>query len=500
MWKVIIVEDEEEARTFLRKHVDWESKGFVVVGDAGNGRKALDLIRVHRPHLVICDIFMPIMDGIQLLQQSREEGFDSLFIMLTCADEFEYAQQAIQHGAFNYLLKLSLSVEDLYVSLNKINEELLKRVRIESNRLLSEWQPVYEAVWNRIQSSDSLGEAGAELGRRAKSAGFSSILVCSVILSQNPNKLVDSRSLFEHQPIGADRSKMIHTFALSGVTTYFIWSRSEYIVNPIPNKKTGMIAIYACTTGLDHWSELWIRTWMTLTDCWYDEITGWREAKELNTSRNSLSFDSAFFSWEQEKEWTSMIEGEHWDQCEAYIDYMWKTMRHLRAPLIQVKQLALRMDQIMLRVLRRPSSPAFDESRSLNHNELKSLLTERLIGLIRVPTPVYELTTDHKEINLILQYIHHHYDQPITLATLAVLVSLEEHYVSALFKRKIKENVIGYINRYRIRQACYLLESTDLSVQSIGLKVGFANGHYFNRLFKKITGSSPGEYRRSQGK
>lgn len=97
--------------------------GFTVAGEAGNGSEALEMIRRDPPDLVLADIVMPEMDGVELLRRTREEGYRSRFIMLTCIGEFEYVRQAMEYGASNYILKLSMSVNSLRDTLRKMSAE-----------------------------------------------------------------------------------------------------------------------------------------------------------------------------------------------------------------------------------------------------------------------------------------------------------------------------------------------------------------------------------------
>lgn len=141
MWKVLLAEDEVFVRESVREIIDWESMGFQVVGEAGNGAEALGIIRREKPDLVLADIIMPEMDGIELLKKTREAGIHSKFVMLTCMSEFEYIRQAMEYGASNYILKLSMNVKDLRETLDKIRTELEK----EAMQRRDAYRPRHEA-------------------------------------------------------------------------------------------------------------------------------------------------------------------------------------------------------------------------------------------------------------------------------------------------------------------------------------------------------------------
>lgn len=105
MLKVLVVEDEEMIRKGIVLAVDWAALDCVVVGEASNGETALELAERYQPSLIITDIKMPKMDGIEFLQRLREKGNHAFVIILTAYNSFEYAQSALRLGAVDYLLK-----------------------------------------------------------------------------------------------------------------------------------------------------------------------------------------------------------------------------------------------------------------------------------------------------------------------------------------------------------------------------------------------------------
>ncbi|OBZ19007.1 hypothetical protein A8L34_05535 [Bacillus sp. FJAT-27264] len=105
MYRIILVDDESMSRKSLDKILTSANSQYQIVGEAANGAEALELIRLQQPHLIITDISMPIMDGIELIQRLRQDGYDGEIIILSGYGEFEYAQAALRHGVVDYLLK-----------------------------------------------------------------------------------------------------------------------------------------------------------------------------------------------------------------------------------------------------------------------------------------------------------------------------------------------------------------------------------------------------------
>ncbi len=112
MYTVVVADDEEELRRAIVRRIDWESTGFRVVGEAENGVEALELVEKMEPDLLLTDIKMPFISGIELARQVREIRPATQIAFLSGFDEFSYAQQAIQYNIISYMLK-PISVADL---------------------------------------------------------------------------------------------------------------------------------------------------------------------------------------------------------------------------------------------------------------------------------------------------------------------------------------------------------------------------------------------------
>jgi len=145
-YKVFFVEDEIITREGIRDNVDWQASGFEFCGEAADGEVALPLLRTAQPDVLITDIKMPFMDGLQLSKIVRERMPWVKIIILSGHDEFEYAQQAINLGVTDYLLKpvtvqkLQNILQKLIVQLNRERKEQenLKKLQeqVEENRVV----------------------------------------------------------------------------------------------------------------------------------------------------------------------------------------------------------------------------------------------------------------------------------------------------------------------------------------------------------------------------
>ena len=142
LYKIMLVDDEEEVRTSIIKKINWEANGFEVVGDAENGRDALEKIEILEPNVIITDIRMPYMDGLALTESLRQKFPSIKVIIFSGFDDFSYAKEAIRLGVAEYILK-PVNVDEL--------TEILKRVRakldeeIESARDIDILRESYKA-------------------------------------------------------------------------------------------------------------------------------------------------------------------------------------------------------------------------------------------------------------------------------------------------------------------------------------------------------------------
>ncbi|MEK0312948.1 response regulator [Cohnella sp. 56] len=223
MWTVLLAEDEVFVRESVREIIDWESMGFRVVGEAGNGAEALAIIRREKPDLVLADIIMPEMDGIELLRKTRAAGIHSKFVMLTCMSEFEYIRQAMEYGASNYILKLSMNVKDLRETLGKIRTELEK----EAVQRRDAYRPQHEAGAAAAPQTDEAAASspGADMPYSARTAAEDRITHPEI------NKIIDYIRDNYHEDLSV---KQLSQYVTMG----------ENYVSALFKKKTGHTLIH----------------------------------------------------------------------------------------------------------------------------------------------------------------------------------------------------------------------------------------------------------------
>jgi two-component system response regulator YesN len=184
MYNVLIVDDEPWIANGIKKLVDWESLGFTVVGEAFDGIAALEFIEKNKPDVVISDIRMPGLDGIELLEQINLKKLDIKVILVSGYAEFELAQKAIRFGAFDYLLK-QIDKNKLFVALTSL-EKVLTKNKKGSGR----WDTFLEDLFE-ILNPDSRVKIGDFMRSRGANTRFPHYRLISCIFPAG--KMPDSR-------------------------------------------------------------------------------------------------------------------------------------------------------------------------------------------------------------------------------------------------------------------------------------------------------------------
>ena len=119
-YKVLIVEDEVLVRGGLKSVIGWEKLGMEIIGDAANGKQALEIYEADKPDIILTDIKMPVMDGLELIARIREKDEKTKIVILTCYEEFEYLQEAMRMGVSDYISKLRMKPAEIEAAMEKL--------------------------------------------------------------------------------------------------------------------------------------------------------------------------------------------------------------------------------------------------------------------------------------------------------------------------------------------------------------------------------------------
>ncbi|MGO4498428.1 helix-turn-helix domain-containing protein [Paenibacillus sp. 2RAB27] len=483
MWTVLLVEDEVFVRRKVKETMRWKEMGFTIIGEAGNGLEAMDKIRECQPDVVITDIVMPLMNGVDLLKQARREGFTSRFVMLTVMSDFENVQQALEFGATSYMLKLYMDHETLAETMSKVEKELIDRRSAE----IREAETVYRKLW-KLMVGGAQSPEGKESEIEIPGVQGRDLSIIAVQHGRPTYTRVDffALHLIENDVASA---AVWHLLTIDGVSYLFMWlpTNSQFYM---PSEQALPVSlIYTELIPTAHLLETWKSVLIALNMEWYNPTC----SAKLCTSAGTPLRETAD-TWGLEHKIWHNLEQLRWDAVVGAVNELWGKFEVQHAPQQQVKQAAARIVHLCARISQL-STVDEEELLASDHHRLKSVFLARLeshfkhLSASRIPI------SDHPEINKIISYLHEHYVEEITLDTLAKLVCMDDKYVSGLFKKKLGVSIIQYLHQIRIEHAQRLLRETDRTISEIGERVGFANDNYFIKIFKRFTGGTPASFR-----
>ncbi|HEY0826685.1 MAG TPA: response regulator [Bacilli bacterium] len=480
MWKVLIVEDEVFVRESIREIIRWEDIGYTVVGEAGTGIEALKLMAEFEPDLVLTDIVMPEMDGLELLKHTRDSGCDCRFIMLTCMGEFDYVRKAMEYGASNYILKLSMSVKTLRETLVKMSRELSLRAIKGTQSTQSSYETLWEGLFLNTDK-----QAELPLIPKNMSKLYKKVYIISVFHGHaafQPKLLLDQwRENLEES--------IIHSYAKMGQTTLFIYTDTS--VSGM-SSMSSMYPVFSEVNEPENLVRAWRKVMRKLDIYWYEE-SGYADE-----SGQHCAEDWEALTWAMEKHLIHAFELGDPAACETSVELIWKTMKAKFIPMPIVKATAIRLLTLCYRILNRNVTDVAGLYNCVNHNESRQWFSDHLVKALLNQVRLTE--NDHPEINKALHYIHENYYKDITVKQMADFVAMGENYLSGLFKKKTGKNMIHYLHEVRIKHAQRYLKESDLTISVIGEKVGFANDNYFIKIFKRLTNLTPNEFRKLSAK
>ncbi|WP_138752238.1 response regulator transcription factor [Paenibacillus sinopodophylli] len=486
MWKVILVEDEVFVRDAIKQLISWHSLGFTLVGEAGDGLEALELIELHKPDLVISDIIMPELDGVMLLQTVRQQGLETRFIMLTCMSDFEYARKALEYGASGYILKLSMDIRTLEESLNKVKQELEKSAVQTRDKLFLNMPAIIDRIWRVISAVPAaqyrmeLDVIDAELSNK----GIQISAICSVLHGSDHLPSVFMNWI--------ERSGEAQIYTDIGISTIITWSRNSMPIDLLEQNFSNRYA-YRNAGSLKQIPALWSSLLTELSDYWYGDQVLTHSGEERNENGEIL--------WETERRLITAMEQDVPEATNKEIQMVWEEMKRRRLPVHRVKRMAAHIVSQYCRVTTTTLNPIIESyiESAISHEQLLSDMLNEIVQDMKGRSHKSIPVTDHPEINKILSYIHEHYaENQNGLKVMADYVNMDENYLCGLFRKKTGETLIQYLQHVRIKQAIRYLESTELTVNEISQLVGFGNDHYFIKVFKKLLHMTPNEYRKSK--
>ncbi len=513
--KLLVVDDEDFTRRCISEQIDWNIYDIEVVGTAVDGVDAWEKICSLKPDFVIVDIKMPKMNGLELLEKIREGKFDIDTIILSGFDEFEFAQRALNLGAKNYLLK-PVDLSELLNIVITLQEKKYQEREKKAN------ENSFETMIRNLIYMEYTPEQLDEIYQRAVSVWDNWQAVI----------LLQMEDISEALYIGESSTYKI---LLQKLKVYCREHKESYLLEKSPQN----IMIYLLEENKSRIREM------------AEELVELLQQVLKNTNYTNYAIGVSAVNHTMEESGRSFLEANRamnmkfiYGNGRAY--YADQDFQYAGTKIISTNKMIRDIIENVVYYDEKHMDNLLDqfyeeaEKRKIASDDMRQVTYLILMGIIRHEVLVnidisslYSNTgavimafcncNDTREMKLKLksflhtigrrlnevkikkpnqtaisieQYIREHFVQPdLSLSRIAEEFNFSPAYISTLFKNNCRQNITDYINAVRVEAACNMLREETLKVSAISEMVGYSNTTYFNKVFKKLKGCSPKDYR-----
>ncbi|NOU94388.1 response regulator [Paenibacillus sp. LMG 31456] len=511
--RIIVVEDEDRIRKGISRLIHKLSDVYQVVGECENGLEGIASIKQMKPDLVITDIRMPLMGGIEMLEALKEEGITPRTVILSGYSEFEFARKALQIGfVIEYLLK-PITADDL--------KQVLLNAEKDMTNDLQNGIPATESSMDREQVVKlMLTQADVDVERIPEHVkqwigedDSSTRYIASVYIGKSSEELLLEVKSTLHHILGQD--SRINDFTLVEIPELFEINILLHMKSSKPNMSSLwehlITKLYSLQlddfvitwTILPHIKNLKIEMLNVRSMRKWALIIGTRKALDKhmisNVTRGAFHYST---EWEQriKEAVSSHDQARLRSEAELFVEYCIREAaepQHVIDACIQFAAAILYVAGVILgevKIAKEQKDIYNRLSLVQTPYELKEVFrdtTDKIAeGFITLPK------SHSLVINKAVKMIQDKYQSGITLEELANLFCITPEYLSSLFQKELGISFTSFIKELRIRKAKELLILNKLKAFEIAEQVGYSDAKYFSRVFKEATGHTPGEFQR----
>lgn len=513
MKKIMLVDDEILTRDSIRNSIDWQSHGYIYCGDASDGEMALPLIEEWRPQILITDIKMPFMDGIELATVVRKNYPEMKIIILSGHDEFRFAQKAIQIGVQDYCLK-PVGAKDLLDLLNKVSKQIDQEQQkqhiisytpeklfsdicgglISTSKAIEIAQLFNISLLNRYYVVLSLEVLQTELeegqnGQLYKTIenNLSSYMNENIeMLSYRPSRkemvcIVKSHDdLHLHSFIDRIKDASSDNLSLTcdiligiGKIKARLQAVHESYLEAMDDRNTQRHLVQTQTIASNFLSSSTIQKPYINRDSFIEFI-------KIGTHDELNSFIQNFSSDLEKLNWHSSMYGLY-ILNELTLEAFHTAKTHFSLHTDSTDQLYTFQEMIK-------NIQTIEQAKHYLITLINKLWVWRKAG-----------ANQYSElINKVKLYVNNHYqNNQLSLLDVSKHIGISPSHLSKVFSQETNQTLTEFITQSRINKAMELLKTTNYKTFEIAYKVGYQDQHYFSNTFKKLTGVSPMAFRKS---
>lgn len=536
MYRMIVVDDKEDIIQGIQAMGQWDDIGIVISGCAHDGQEALKLIEKNEPHIVITDIKMPIMDGLQLTESIKRMSPEIKVVILSGYDEFQFAQQALKLGAEEYLLKpirIHQLKEVILRVIRKLDEELARKE--EEAKLLERLQQSLPLLRNKYFQQLLVEPAGIHEEEVARRLNFLEVNLYShhlaVILVEidHYHGIIDPDSYQQSEWLHREIEELEHNFNLENVKIAVFTDTSERMgwivsvpsLNNLPEinqnifalaEKINLLAEKKENISLSIGIGRFYSGFSQLFHSYQDAVEALTH-KFLLGSNQIIHIDdvlpdqklSFIYPVEIEKKLLLNLKTGAYQETEHLLENYFEVLDHYTysSPKFIKKSLMgfiLSLSRVLLEL------NIDEESVTENNDDLLTQITkfdtldEIKKWIRKIVVKINLISSSEKKhkakvkMERAKEYIAQHIADEISLNAVAHYIDLSPNYFTTLFKEYTRETFMDYVIKIRIEKARELIQTGRYKVYEVANRVGYYDARYFSEIFKKYVGVTPADY------
>jgi len=526
MYKVLIVDDEKIVRLAIKSMIKWGEHGLEFCGTASNGIAALEIVKKSNPDIIITDIKMPEMDGVELIKRLKEKGFDGEILVLSNYNDFDLVRDALRYGAHDYVLKVTVNTEDFSRVLGEMTEKLRKKHGNNRHAHPRDLSPdmIRNALLKEflVYNNANIEQAAEELARLylpEKDNVFLSFVIVNEKVQSFPTEDSNRAIATIKNIAGETLSSNIWYSAIEIdsntvfiATAYTCMSNSDVPVR-LAKKLTELAALYYnqrigviySNIAKDYRTFLKesLKCIKTSAIFFYDRFLGQVLKADFVISEEEQAFSEAIKSLVQ-KVYDNLLESRLAEINKDFREFFQLVADKCLNPYKLKKYVKKTLREVERKLINDGFAigEVFDEYTDDEDVIQKAVSDVGLLDAIHNIMKKAEANINvlakyqRKEVRDAIRFIEKHACEKISLSDIAAVVNLNETYLCKIFRENTGKSIISYINEVKMKIAYKLLSEKDLLVKEAAAAVGIEDQFYFNRLFKRYFGITPKEVRK----
>ncbi|WP_187355355.1 response regulator [Paenibacillus tengchongensis] len=530
---MIVADDEPFTRRSLIQAFKWrEEFGIEVIGEAADGQEAYELCMELQPDLLFTDIMMPLLSGLQVAEKLKAAGSKTRIIVISGAQDFTYAQNAIKVNAEGYILKpvklqeirelfRQVTARALEERESRLNAELLKR-QLQENMPLIREKFLQNLISGLYQGEPEIRE---KIAYFAVPFGPEDLLTAAVLQLDDYRSAV-AKFTEEHKQLLYFSVQNIIEECLGGERRgiHFVRGENEFILVLRRNGQQPASALQLCerliagirqslrleaSIGIgrecgtpEELEASYKDALAALVHKFYTGHASILHIKDIQPETGTL--ESTFF-YKFHAGFMNELKAGHTDKVMELLEELFSRLEGPRLQIDYVQSICAEMIFTSARTLYEIDEDIEQllESRKAIMDRLYS--RSSIAGLKKYMQELFHQLSSYvagknssknnRAVHRIRTIVQENYARELSIARIAEEVYLTPNYISLIFKKETGETITDYITGIRIGKAKELLRTTDLKVKDIAERVGYENPHYFSTVFKKTSGQHPLQYR-----